>query len=357
MLPERMSALVLHGPGDLRLEDVPVPAPPSGSALLRVAWCGVCGSDLPRIFVTGAHRHPIVPGHEFAGTVAALGPGVEGWRLGEAAVVFPLLWCGKCEACETGQYARCADYDYLGSRSNGAFTEYVVSPLPNLRKVPPGVDLSHAAMTEPASVALHALRMVGRSLAGETVAVFGAGPIGNLVAQWARVLGAETVVLFDIIEERLQLARRMGFGHAVNSATVDPTDAIRAITGGRGAGVCVEAAGVPTTVVQACQSLRVGGTLILLGNPSADVTLPTPVVSRLLRQETHVVGVWNSTFHVHGHSDDWQTSLQAMADRRLDLEPLISHRVSLRDGLGVLRRMHDRQGFFGKVLIRGHAGS
>jgi L-iditol 2-dehydrogenase len=348
-----MRALVLYAPGDLRLEEVPVPEPEAGTVLLEVAWCGVCGSNIPRIFTTGAHRHPIVPGHEFAGVVAALGAGVDDWRIGEAAVPFPLIWCGKCAECETGHYARCADYDYLGSRSDGGFAEYVVCPVRNLRHVPAGVELAHAAMTEPAAVALHALRRTGLQLVGETVAVFGAGPIGTLVAQWARVLGAEQTLLFDVVEHRLSRARQMGMAHAINSAATEPVEAIRRLTDGRGAAICVEAAGVPQTVVQACGALRSGGTLVLLGNPSADVVLPREVVSGLLRKEANVVGVWNSTFLVNGSGDDWETALRAMAEGRLQMEPLISHRVSLEEGVETLRSMAERRGTFDKVLIGG----
>ena len=154
---------------------------------------------------------PTVCGHEFAGIVDACGPGVDGFTPGDPVVVFPLLWCGTCSACEQGKYVQCRDYDYLGSRSDGAFAEYVVAPKANLIRVPQGVTLEEAAMTEPAAVALHAVRRAQTSLAGKTVAIFGAGPIGLMTAQWARIMGATTVFLFDIVAEKLALAKRLGF--------------------------------------------------------------------------------------------------------------------------------------------------
>lgn len=127
-----MKACVLHDIGDLRLEDVPTPMPKSGEVLIRVAACGVCGSDIPRIFTKGTHRFPIIPGHEFSGVVAAVGAGVaDSWKDRRVAV-FPLIPCRKCAACGIGAFAQCEDYDYLGSRRDGAFAEYVVAPEWNL---------------------------------------------------------------------------------------------------------------------------------------------------------------------------------------------------------------------------------
>ena len=187
---ECMDALVLHDVGDARFESISKPEVSDGEVLVRVGFCGVCGSDIPRVFVKGTYSFPTVCGHEFAGTVEACGPGVDDLETGAAVAVFPLLWCGRCPACEQGKYVQCFDYDYLGSRSNGGFAEYVVAPRRNLLRVPEGVSLDEAAMTEPASVALHALRRGGGTRPGESVAVFGAGPIGVMVAQWARAMGA-----------------------------------------------------------------------------------------------------------------------------------------------------------------------
>lgn len=347
----QMQALELHAPGDIRVEQVGVPDPGPDDVLVRVAWCGVCGSDIPRIFVTGAHRHPLIPGHEMSGVVASVGGPSSGFRAGEAVVVLPLIWCGQCASCELGQYAQCAAYDYLGSRRDGGFAEYVACPARNVRRAPVGLPLDHAAMTEPAAVALHALRRVRGGVEGAAVVVFGAGPIGNLVAQWARLMGAGKVALFDIAEDRLRLARRLGFRYAFHSAERSPSEVVRELTHGIGADVCVEAAGVPATVLEACVSVRTGGAVVLLGNPSADVTLPVGVVSRLLRTEASVLGVWNSTFRTHSRPDDWDMALEAMADGRLAVAPLVSHHVAIGDGVWVLHSMFERRGSFEKVLI------
>jgi L-iditol 2-dehydrogenase len=346
-----MKALVLHGIGDLRLETLPIPEIGPGDVLVRVAWCGVCGSDIPRIFRTGAHRHPVVPGHEMAGVVAAVGAEVRTVQPGTPVVVFPLIWCGRCAACEVGRYAQCANYDYRGSRSDGGFAEFVAVPEANVRPVPDGVPLDAAAMCEPAAVAVHALRRSPVPPAGQTVVVFGAGPIGILVGQWARILGATQVLLFDPVAYRLEVAQASGLKSAYDPSQKPPREVIGDLTDGHGASVCIDAAGVPATVVEACESVARGGAVVLLGNPSADVMLPKATVSRVLRMEASLVGVWNSTYAVHAPDDDWSMALNAMASGALDAGSLISDRVGLAEAVALLAQVKDGVRPAMKVLI------
>ncbi len=346
-----MEALVLHGVGDLRLEQMPIPTVSDGQVRVRIGYCGVCGSDIPRIFSKGTYSFPTICGHEFAGTVDLCGTGVDEFKPGDNVVVFPLIWCGKCAACENGKYVQCSDYDYLGSRSDGAFAEFVVAPKENIIRVPNGVTLAEAAQTEPAAVALHAIRRVPESLIGKTVVIFGVGPIGLMVAQWARIMGAAEVLLFDIITEKLELAKRLGFENVFNGSSEDPIDVVGTQTEGEGAHVCVEAAGVPQTFLYALGSVRRDGSVVLLGNPIADVTLPASLISQLMRREVRILGTWNSDYSVSGNDDDWRTVLQAIASGKVDLSPLITHKVSLKDSSEILHRMKDKSEFYAKVLI------
>lgn len=347
-----MRALVLHAVGDLRLEEVPRPTPGPGEVLVRVAYCGVCGSDIPRVFVKGTYRFPTICGHEFAGTIEDCGQGVTGYRPGDRVAVFPLLWCGRCPACERGAFVMCSDYDYYGSRRDGAFAEFVAVPVRNLLRIPEGVSLEAAALTEPAAVALHAVRRAGASLVGQTAVIFGAGPIGLLAAQWARRIGAERVILFDVVAEKLNMARRLGFALAFDPNACDPLEIVSSLTSGHGAELCIEAAGVPATLLQSIAAARAGGRVVLLGNPSADVTLPAALISQAMRRELDLLGVWNSTFSPAGNSDDWHAVLSAAAAGRLELEALVTHRVRLEDAPAILAMMRDRTEFFAKVLIK-----
>lgn len=346
-----MGALVLHAVGDARVERIPTPSPGPDEVRVRVHFCGVCGSDIPRIFSKGTYQFPTVCGHEFAGTVDTVGENVSDLAPGDRVAVFPLLWCGKCAPCEQGKYVQCEHYDYLGSRRDGGFAEYVVAPRRNLLRVPDNVPLEIAAMTEPAAVALHALRRAGCARIGETCAIFGAGPIGVMVAQWARAMGASKVLLFDIVPEKLQLARKLGFDFVFDSRNENPIAVVERETESHGAELCIEAAGCPPTTLQAIGSARREGRVVLLGNPSADVTLPMDLISRAMRRELSIYGTWNSEYSCAGNRDDWCDVLRAMSDGTLELEPLITHRVGLDKSIKTLEMMRDRSEFFSKVLI------
>ena len=352
MNPEpTMNALVLHAVGDARFERVPRPEPHAGEVLVRVGFCGVCGSDIPRTFVKGTYHFPTICGHEFAGTVEACGEDVEGYAPGDRVVVFPLLWCGRCASCELGNYVQCSDYDYYGSRRDGAFAEYVAVPPQNLIPVPDGVSLEAASMTEPAAVALHALKRAGGGFVGESVVIFGAGPIGLICAQWARMMGAARVILFDLVAEKLAMAGRLGFELAFDPRRVDPLQKVRELTRGYGAEVCVEGAGVPITLNQAIAAARVGGRVVILGNPSADVTIPASLISQAMRRELDVLGTWNSSFSAQGNNDDWRAVLSAVASGAVDLDGLVTHRARLDKAFDALVMMRDQSEFFAKVLI------
>ena len=348
MSHEKMRALVLHGIGDIRLDEIERPQLQAGEALVRVAAVGVCGSDLPRIYEHGAHSHPLVPGHEMSGIVAELnGPGP--LQIGSRVTVKPLIPCLQCGYCQIGAYGQCTDYDYIGSRSDGACAEYARVPQANLVELPEGVDLIEAALTEPVAVALHALRQADVS-PGDVVAVLGAGPIGMMVAQWAHVLGAGQVLLVDIDAGKLAVAQRLALGETCNARERDPVAWTLERTQDRGADVVVEAAGVNATVEQALRIARPLGRVTLLGNPAGDVTLPQATVSQILRKQLTIRGSWNSHF-ARLPVDEWRVSLDMMAEKRIDVGPLITHRVPLQQGIEALEMMRARSQAYGRVVL------
>jgi L-iditol 2-dehydrogenase len=206
-------------------------------------------------------------------------------------------------------------------------------------------------MTEPAAVALHALRRAGGTGPGQRVAVFGAGPIGMMVAQWARAMGASRIFLFDLMPQKLALAREMGFDLAFNSRETEPDRTIQAETGYEGVHLSIEAAGVPQTFTHAIAATMRGGRMVILGNPSADVTLPAGLISQLMRRELTLYGTWNSEYSAAGNDDDWQTVLASLASGAINLAPLITHRVRLAEAFAALQMMKEQREFFSKVLV------
>ena len=343
-----MRAAVLEAVGELRVRSVKRPAPGRGEVLIRVGACGVCGSDVPRVFEKGTYHFPCIPGHEFAGEVGELGEGVTGFAEGDRVAVFPLIPCGECDACEVEAYAQCSSYDYLGSRSDGAFAETVCAPAANLLAAPENVTLEEAALTEPAAVARHAVARA-RPAGGETVVVFGAGPIGVMVAQWARIYDAGRVFLVDINSEKLDAARAIEQVEVIDAAGEEPVQKIRELTGGEGVDIAIEAAGVGATMLGALEGVGNFGRVVLLGNPSEDVTLPEKLISSLLRREVTITGAWNSS--MSSKDNDWRAALDAMSEGRLRVKELITHRYALGDTPEALAMMRDRAEFYNKVLI------
>lgn len=344
-----MQACVLHAVGDLRCETAADPKPRPGEVLVRVAACGVCGSDIPRVFKTGTYTFPLIPGHEFSGTVVAAGDGVNESLIGTRAAIFPLIPCNNCKMCEQKKFAQCTNYDYLGSRSNGAFAEYVCAPEWNVLSIPDELTLEEAALTEPAAVALHALRQ-GEIQGSEEVCIVGAGPIGLLVAMWATALNAGIVILADIDERKLDFAREI----LPDAILLDPrelsvSEAVKSITG-HGAELVVDATGSAPGVAQCLHAAKPFGRVVLLGNPEGDMTLQKDAYWAILRKELRLAGSWNSSYDP-SRRDDWRTVIEFMANGNLNVKPLITHRVGLPGLLHAMETMRDRAEFSNKILF------
>lgn len=345
-LSNTMRALVLRANGTLEVTDVPLPEPVSDrDVLVRVRAAGVCGSDLPRAFGGGAYHYPLVMGHEIAGVVEAVPPECE-YRPGDRVVVFPLIPCRACSACAIGAFAQCEDYDYLGSRRDGGFAEYVSVPAWNLFRVPDRLDLAAAALTEPVAVALHGVGKLSVT-PGETAAVFGGGPIGLLVAHWLRIRGCSRVFVVEVDGKKLRIACDLGFD-AIDGMKSDPVETIRAATGG-GVSCAVEACGLPATYRQSLEVVSTFGQVVLLGNLKGGLDLPEAVVSSVLRRELTISGSWNSSV-VPAGMNEWTTSLDFL-DREINCKPLISHRITLEEAPELFEAMWKRELSHMRVVV------
>lgn len=313
-----MKAAVLHKVGDIRYEDMPVPGTRTGWALVRVKAVGLCGSDIPRIFKTGTYSFPLIPGHEFSGEIVEVGKGGTQrlmWRRGDRVTVFPLIPCKKCRFCRKGFYAQCDSYDYLGSRRHGAMAKYVEAPLENIISLPGGVSFVEASLTEPAAVALHALSQID-NLKNKTIALFGCGTIGIILAQLARIKGVKKIFLIDIDENKLKKARQIGFKYTINSKKIDVVNKILKISRGEGMEFVIEGVGLSITYNQAVAITAKLGKIVFLGNPLEDIKLKKPLVSKILRGEITIQGTWNSAA-ISKERNEWKEVLGYMAKERL----------------------------------------
>lgn len=307
-----MKAYVLHGINDLRYDDIPLPICPKGWVIVKVKASGICSSDIARIFTKGTYHFPTIPGHEFAGIIEKVADVEDQSLLGKHVGIFPLIPCKSCPQCLDKHYEMCSNYNYLGSRCDGGFAEYAAVPKWNLILLDKRVSFTEAAMLEPLSVALHAVKMSGVRL-GQAMGIVGTGMIGIAAGQWAKRKGAEVTVI-GRNEKKRALVESCDLQYALytDKTIVAQFD------------VTLEAVGTEDAIEMAIGGTAPGGTVILMGNPAGKIQLAQDTYWRILRKQLHIKGTWNSSFDGLNNSD-WIESVQALAEKTINLTPLISH--------------------------------
>lgn len=299
-----MKAGVVHAKNDIRYEEIDTPIAASGKVLVKVKYTGICGSDVPRVNADACHFFPNVLGHEFSGVVAEVGEGVTAVKPGDRVAGVPLVPCMKCEDCQKGNYSLCRHYSFIGSREFGSFAEYVEVPERNVVKFDEEVSFEKGAFFEPATVALHGLRRVDYK-GGKNVAILGGGTIGMLTAQWAKIFGAKTVTVFDILDERLDLAKRLGADYGVNSAKEGFMEQVNEITGGRGFDYVYETAGNTITMKMAFKLAANKAQVCFIGTPVKDLTFTVEEWENINRKEFVLTGSWMS-YSAPFPGDEWE---------------------------------------------------
>lgn len=346
-----MKALLLSEYRHLEITDVAVPEARTGEVLVQVAACGICGSDVHGYDGSSGRRiPPVVMGHEAAGVIAAVGEGVTGFAVGDRVTFDSTVYCGVCEFCRRGEVNLCENRQVMGVscgeyRRAGAFAEYIAVPARILYQLPEGLGFAEAAMLEAVSVALHAVRLAELK-GGETALVIGAGMIGLLTLQAAKVAGCSRVIVADIDETRLKLAREMGADAVLQGS--DVTAEVLRLTGGRGVDVALEAVGRDETVGMAIDCVRKGGTVVLVGNIAREVTLPLQkVVTRQIRLQGSCAS-----------AGEYPEAMELVSSGRIRVGPLISAVAPLEDGPGWFERLYGREPNLMKVVLdpRGGAG-
>jgi len=342
-MSELMRAAVLKEPGMIAVVDVAIPSIGEDDLLVKVAACGVCGSDIPRMNFAGAYYHPIICGHEFSGFVEAKGRDVTGFEIGDLVTVPPLLPCRSCESCQAGHYSLCEDYDYFGSRRDGAYAQFVSVPSNNAMKMPPGIDPRAAAMMDPAAIARHAILRTKLS-DGMSVAIIGAGPIGLFAIQWAKLAGASRILAVDINQQKADMAIEAG---ATLTATSDDEALAHA---GRGFDVVIESAGVPDTIALATRLTARRGEAAFIGIPHRPVEFDKSTFGHFLRFEVSLHGCWNS-FSDPFPGREWAESAEKLASGELKWEFMITHELGLDMLPEMMKSLHNQSGFSSKVLF------
>lgn len=288
-----MKAAVLHQSRDLRYEEIQTPKAGPGEVVIEVKASGICGSDLPRVNGTAAHYYPIVLGHEFSGVVHEVGERVAHLQPGQRATAAPLVPCRTCADCQKGNHALCKHYKFIGSSLFGSFAQYVKVPAGNVVPFNNSVSFIQGAFFEPSTVALHGLNCV-QYRGGQTVAVLGGGTIGLFALQWAKLLGARRVVVFDISDERLDLAREMGADEVVNTTQAGYEEKALALTGGRGYNYVFETAGQNATMAMAFALAANKAAVCFIGTASKDLQFDHKLFEQMNRKEFTLTGSWMS---------------------------------------------------------------
>jgi len=321
-----MKAAMLYGVKDLRIEDIPIPKVEAGEVLVKVRAATTCGTDLKifqRGYVERVIKLPTVFGHEWAGDVVGVGENLEWPEKGMRVRAGNSAPCLHCAMCRKGKYNLCENIIWLW----GAYAEYIKVParmvLVNMQEIPQHISYEEAAIAEPLACVLHGVEEARVKL-GDTVAIIGAGPIGLLHLLTVKKMGAEKVIIVDLVEERLEFAEKLGADETVNAERADVAGRIREMTDGYGADVAIEAIGLPVTWEQALKLVKKGGTVLEFGGcpPGTEIKLNTEL---LHYGEVTVLGTFHTT-PLH-----FRKALNLIASRTIDVRPLITQKMKLQD--------------------------
>lgn len=310
----------------LSVKEVPMPTPGPDDVVVKIEYCGICGSDV-HYYKDGRIGDYIVDGeftlgHETAGTVYEIGEKVKTLRVGDRVALEPGITCGKCEFCKQGKYNLCPDVVFFATPPiQGALQDYVKHPADMCFKLPDNVSSRAGALVEPLSVGLHACKQGGVTL-GDSVVILGAGCIGLVTLLSAKALGAAKVIVVDLFDKRLEYAKKMGANYVINAKKEDVTTRIAEILGERGADVVLETAGSPKTIQQTPYFAKRGGTVVLVG-----MSVQNKIeydFSQVMTKELTIKSVWR-------YRNLYPVAIAAISDGTIDVEQIVTHEFNFED--------------------------
>jgi len=338
-----MKSVVLEGNQKIGVEERPLPSTRSDECRICVVATGVCSSDVMRGFENGAYFYPLVMGHEISGEVIEVGKNINKFNKGDRVTVFPLLPCFNCEACEREMYAQCCDYSYFGSRADGGYAEYLSVPEWNLLKLPDDVSFQDAALIEPLSVVVHALKRINliksnnKDTPGSTV-VIGAGFLGLLAVQILRMTYPDLELsIIDRNAFKLDIADM----YANKKIRLDNSAKWSNFLSKNSFQNVIEATGSPEAFKYTISLATHGGQILWMGNITDELTLPKDLVSSILRKELSILGTWNSRYRPQ-KPDDWKESIELIQNGVRPSE-LVTHWISLDELPDTLKKLDDHK--------------
>lgn len=341
-----MKALMLTEYNHFEYTDVPEPEIADDEVLVEVKACGICGSDVHGMDGSSGRRiPPIIMGHESSGVIAKLGGGVSGWKVGDRVTFDSTVYCGNCWYCKRGDIHLCDNRRVLGVsceeyRRHGAYAQFVAVPERILYAIPDDLPFERAALSEPVSIAAHAVHRTKISI-GDTAVVAGTGMIGLLVVQLLRHVGCRNIIAVDLEESKLSLAKRLGATHGLNPKSCDAVDEVMKLTGGRGADIAFEVVGIGATLDIAIRSVRKGGIVTLVGNLTAKDEFPHQAV---VTREITLNGSCAS-------QGDYPAAIELIRSGAIDADAFISSTAPLAEGASWFERLHKQEPGLMKVVL------
>lgn len=323
-IPKTMKAAVMTEPGQIIIEDIPVPTPQPNEVLIQVIAVGVCGSDV-HYYEHGrigpyVVEKPIILGHECAGIVVSVGEQVSRFNVGDRVAIEPGVTCGHCEYCKEGRYNLCPDVQFLATPPvDGAFVQYIVMRQDFVFPIPDHLSFEEAAMNEPFSVGIHAARRCHLQ-PGSTIAIMGMGPVGLMAIAAAKCFGATRIIVTDLEPIRLEAARKMGATEVINVKEEDPVAKIKELTQGKGVDVAWETAGNPKALQSALSSIKRGGKLVIVGLPPQDqIPVNIPAIAD---NEIDIYGVFR-------YANTYPMGIEFLSSGKVDANVIITDKYPL----------------------------
>jgi len=320
-----MKAAVLHGKNDLRYEEIKIPEINDNEVLIKVKATGICGSDKPRVLRDASHYYPNILGHEFSGVVEKIGDDVkEKLEKGDKVSAAPLKPCHKCDSCLKGDYALCNNYSFIGSREFGTWAEYVKVPSKNVVQLPDNVDFTAGAFLEPITVALHGLFLMDFEPL-TNVAITGMGTIGLLTLQCAKIMGAKEITVFDIDNDKLEIAKKLGADYTINTKEQNFRDQIDIDNGFE---MVLETAGVPQTELLCLEIAGNKAKVMFIGTPHKDFNITPQQFEHMNRKELTIRGSWMS-YSAPFPGKEWELASYYLGKNKINTELLIDKEYTL----------------------------
>lgn len=345
-----MKAVRFTAPETIEIADVPIPEIAENEVLAKVAYAGFCGTDIDLLtgdmvhIKNGFTTYPLIPGHEWAGTIEAVGSKVTGFQVGDKVTSDVSLGCGECDYCRKGRYNLCPSRLVVGSYRNkqGVFAEYIAIPQRHLYKIPDALSLEHAALVEPAGTAAYSVARAGIKM-GDHVLVIGDGPIGQLAAQLALVNGAARVDMVGSWDQKLEVAQQCGVTNVINYHREDTAQRAKEITGGIGPDVILETSGNKAALNASIAALKPGGNIVMVSWYSgAEVSI---AMNQAIAKDCNLIGTLASP-------NTFGAVLDYMAEGTLRVDPLITHVEPLEKISDVVSMIRNKKEYRIKVLLK-----